>query len=118
MLRKILLGAAAASVLAAPAAAAPFGHGNYNDRAYDGRGHVERVVTTRTVSQYRQAPRFRVGQRFDRRYATNYRMIQNPHHYRLHDAPRGYRWVQSGNDALLVGITTGLIASVLANAIN
>jgi Ni/Co efflux regulator RcnB len=116
MLKKILLGAAAASVLAAPAAAAPFGHGNYNDRAYNGRGQVERVVTTRQVSQYRQAPRFRVGQRFDRRYATNYRMIQNPHYYRLNDAPRGYRWVQSGNDAVLVAVASGLIGAILANA--
>jgi Ni/Co efflux regulator RcnB len=35
----------------------------------------------------------------------------------LRDAPRGYRWVQSGNDAVLVGITSGIIASVLAGAI-
>ena len=45
-------------------------------------------------------------------------MIGSPRAYRLHDAPRGYRWVQSGNDAVLIGITTGIIASVIANAVN
>jgi Ni/Co efflux regulator RcnB len=32
-------------------------------------------------------------------------------------SPRGYRYVQSGNDAVLVGITSGLIAAVVAGAI-
>jgi Ni/Co efflux regulator RcnB len=56
------------------------------------------------------------GQRFDSRYARNYRVIQNPRAYRLHNAPRGYRWVQSGNDAVLVAIASGLIGAILANA--
>ena len=112
MFKKIALGAVAASVLAAPVAAAPFGH---HDRFND-RGRVERVVQTRQVVNYRQAPRFRVGQRFDHRYATHYRVIQNPRFYRLHDAPRGYRWVQSGNDAVLVAVASGLIGALIANA--
>jgi Ni/Co efflux regulator RcnB len=29
-------------------------------------------------------------------------------------SPRGYRWVRNGNDALLIGITSGVIASVIA----
>jgi Ni/Co efflux regulator RcnB len=115
MFKKIALGVAAASVLAVPATAAPFNHkGNFGQ---NGRGQVERVVKYRQVTTLRQqAPRFRVGQRFDRGYATDYRVIQNPRAYRLHDAPRGYRWVQSGNDAVLVAIASGLIGSILANA--
>jgi Ni/Co efflux regulator RcnB len=118
-LKTIILGTVAASVLAAPAAAADFGR---NDR-----NRVERVQTTkivqrnhngRQVVQVRQVqPRkWARGQRFDSRYATRYRVIQNPRAYRLHDAPRGYRWVQSGNDAVLVGIVSGLIGAVLGNA--
>ncbi|MDB5719860.1 MAG: hypothetical protein JWP15_478 [Alphaproteobacteria bacterium] len=135
MFKKIVLGVAAASVLAAPAAAAPFGR-NGNDGRND-RGRVEQVVQTRQVTSYRQpaqgfrqqalgfhqaqgfrqqSPRFRIGQRFDRSYATNYRVIENPRAYRLHDAPRGYRWVQSGNDAVLIAVASGLIGSILANA--
>ncbi len=45
-------------------------------------------------------------------------MISNPRAYRLRDAPRGYRWVQSDHDAVLVAITSGVIASVMANAFN
>ncbi|MBV8685902.1 MAG: RcnB family protein [Alphaproteobacteria bacterium] len=118
---KFILGAAAASVVAAaPAAAAPF-----QGRDHDGRGRVEQVRTTRVVSrdagrrvvQVRQvqARKWARGQRFDRRYAQNYRVIQNPRAYRLNAAPRGYRWVQSGNDAVLVAIASGIIGSVLAN---
>ena len=118
MFKKLLLGVAGAAVLAAPAAAAPYGHhSSFNGYgAYNDRGHVERTVTTRQVFNYRQAPRFRVGQRFDRRYAANYRMIDNPRLYRLHDAPRGYRWVQSGNDAVLVALASGLIGAIIGNA--
>jgi Ni/Co efflux regulator RcnB len=31
--------------------------------------------------------------------------------------PRGYRWVRNGNDAVLIGITSGIVASVIAGAI-
>jgi Ni/Co efflux regulator RcnB len=119
-LKNIILGAAAASVLAAaPAAAAPFGH---ND---NGRGRVERVQTRQVVTRNNgrqvvvvrqvQTRKWARGQRFDQRYARNYREIRNPRAYRLNDAPRGYRWVQSGNDAVLVAIASGIIASILSN---
>jgi Ni/Co efflux regulator RcnB len=118
-LKTIILGTVAASVLAAPAAAADFGR--HNDR-----NRVERVQTTKIVKrnngrkivQVRQVQnrKWARGQRFDNRYARNYRVIQNPRAYRLHDAPRGYRWVQSGNDAVLVAIASGLIGAVLGNA--
>lgn len=119
IVKKIILGTAAATVLAAtPAAAAPFGHQN-------GRGQVERVKTKRVVKRNNgrqvvvtrqvQNRRWNRGERFDSRYAHNYRVVQNPRAYRLRDAPRGYRWVQSGNDAVLVAITSGVIGAVLAN---
>jgi len=31
-------------------------------------------------------------------------------------APRGYRWVQSGNDAVLVALASGLIGAIIGNA--
>jgi Ni/Co efflux regulator RcnB len=122
MLSKIVLGAAAVSTLAAtPAAAQSFGR-------HDDRGRVQQRVQTRVVTrtvagrnygrQLYQARRWNRGERFDSRYANNYRVIANPRAYRLHDAPRGYRWVQSGNDAVLVALTSGLIGAVLANALH
>ncbi len=61
------------------------------------------------------------GQRFDSRYAPNYRSIDNWQQYRgrrLYAPPRGYHWVRSGNDAVLVAITGGLIGAVLGGAFN
>ena len=89
-------------------------------------------VVTRTVTVQKAAParytrtsvavkqnhrNWSKGQKFDRRYATNYRVINNPRDYRLSTAPRGYQWVRSGNDAVLIAITSGLIGAVIGNAI-
>ncbi len=75
---------------------------------------VRKVAKTRHVVSQK---RWTKGQRFDRRHAVNYRVISNPRAYRLSNAPRGYRWVRSGNDAILVGITSGIIGAVIGNAI-
>lgn len=47
------------------------------------------------------------------------RVINNWHSYRhLHQPPRGYQWVRGNNgDVLLVAIATGVIASIVANAV-
>jgi Ni/Co efflux regulator RcnB len=113
---KLLLGTVAASLMAVPASAQTWGHRDNNrieriDRQHVNRGPAKRVVVKKV--QYRNWHR---GDRFDRRYARNYRVIQNPRYYGLRYAPSGYRWVQSGNDAVLIAITSGIIASVLSNA--
>ncbi|CAN5141728.1 hypothetical protein BH09PSE3_BH09PSE3_16070 [soil metagenome] len=124
-MKKFIIAAIAASVLATPVLAAPQnGHNDNRGRVEQShRGQPNRVVkktvivrqdTRRPQVQYRK---WQKGQRFESRYASNYRVISNPRQYRLNNAPRGYRWVQSGNDAVLIGITSGIIASVLANSI-
>lgn len=85
--------------------------GNQNFRQ-DARQNFGQDFRNRQV----QARRWNQGERFDSRYATDYRLIGNPYDYGLRQAPRGYRWVQSGNDAVLVAIAGGLIGAVLANA--
>jgi len=58
---------------------------------------------------------FRKGDRFDRGRSWNYGEIDyRRYNGRLRPPPRGYRWVRNGNDALLIGITSGVIASVIA----
>ncbi|MHA3839625.1 RcnB family protein [Sphingomonas aestuarii] len=59
------------------------------------------------------------GQRFDRRYAANYRQIDYRQYQRrgVYAPPRGYQWVQSGNDAVLISIASGLIGAVIGGAI-
>ncbi|UYY59162.1 RcnB family protein [Sphingomonas sp. S2-65] len=123
-MKTFILGLVAASVAAMPVmAAAPQQHyGNQH------RTEVQRTTVTQrhngtTVVKQRtayRAPQYRSwhrGERFDNRYARNYRQIDYRQYRGLRAPPRGYRYVQSGNDAVLVGITSGIISAVFANMV-
>ena len=118
-MKKFLIASLAASMLATPlmataADAAPAQrHHTTVVRHQPGRT----VVVNRTVTPRKWAR----GQRFDYRYAPRYQVVNNWQAYRgrrLYAPPRGYHWVRSGNDAVLVAITGGLIGAVLAGAFN
>ncbi|NIJ35703.1 Ni/Co efflux regulator RcnB [Sphingopyxis panaciterrae] len=74
---------------------------------YDGRRHARQV-------EWRK---WRRGDRFDRRYARDYQTIDYRRYRGLRPPPRGYHYVRSGNDAVLIAITSGIVAAVVANAI-
>lgn len=119
-MKKFIIAAMAASVLATPVLAQPYqGHDDRGrvEQRHDDRGRPDQYRGDRGHQRPAQYRGWRQGERFDSRRAVNYRVISNPRAYRLHDAPRGYRWVQSGNDAVLIGITSGIIASVIANSV-
>ena len=40
--------------------------------------------------------------------------VRDYHRYHLSAPPRGYRWVRADNDFLLIGITSGVISSIIA----
>jgi Ni/Co efflux regulator RcnB len=117
-MKKLTLALAGASVAiggiaATPAMAADFGRHD--------RGRHEQVQQRQVGNRYVQNNRFQArrwqrGERFDSRYASNYMMIGNPGYYNLRPAPYGYRWVRSGNDAVLVAITSGIIGALIGNA--
>jgi Ni/Co efflux regulator RcnB len=130
-MKKIALALAGASVAltglaATPAAAADF---RGNDRGRHEQVQT-RVVQTRSFERNRfarndnrfrndsrfQARRWNRGDRFDSRYASNYMVISDPYAYNLRPAPYGYRWVRSGNDAVLVAIASGIIGALVGNA--
>jgi len=124
-MRKFVLAALAASfavtpMIAAPASAAPERHDQRHVtvvRHEPGRT----VVVNRTVTRGPQYRNWRRGERFDYRHAPHYRVINDWRGYRgrhLYAPPRGYHWVRSGNDAVLVAVTGGLIGAVLAGAFN
>lgn len=130
-MKKFIIAALAASVAASPVLAAPWSNGHDNNGRYeqrhDNNGRYDRHDRSDRYDRYDrhdnrrdriQYRNWKKGQRFDSRYARDYRVISGPSRYHLRPAPRGYRWVQSGNDAVMIGITTGLIAAVFANAIN
>ena len=119
-MKKIALALAGASVAltgfaATPAAAADFGR--HNDRGRYEQVNKRVVVNKRFVKNNRfKNHRWQRGQRFDRRYASNYMVISNPYRYHLRAAPYGYHWVRSGNDAVLVALASGIIGALVANA--
>ena len=112
-MKKFIIAALAASIAVTPAMAAPFQHNGGHGRVIQNHRVVQNHRAVRPA-QYRA--HWKKGERFDYRQARNYRVVTNYRQYHLREAPRGYRWVQSGNDAVLIGITSGIIASVLAGA--
>lgn len=81
-------------------------HSDYRryDRRYDNRRYVYRDARPRYYDQHR-------WQRGHRYYGPTY-VVRDYRHYRLRQPPRGYRWVQSNNDYLLVAIATGIILDI------
>lgn len=57
---------------------------------------------------------FRKGERFERNRARNYQQVNYRKYRNVKAPPRGYQYVRSGNDLLLVGVTSGIIAAVTA----
>lgn len=110
-MKKLILSAIAATLVASPMAiaaaeAAPVQRERTVTTVKE-RPNGRTVVTQRTVVRNNgvrnNGPRnWRAGQRFDRRYATNYRVVRDYRTYRLAAPPRGHYWARSGNDAVLV----------------
>lgn len=132
-MKKFVLAAVAASVAispilaAAPAAAAP---AKQTQTVIKQKPNGKVVVKQKTVKKanlrQRQAVQYRSnwqrGQRFDHRQARNYRQIdyrQYNRQYRgnLNAPPRGYQYVQSGNDIVLVAVASGIIGAIFGNMI-
>src|SRR3546814_5725121 len=84
------------------------------ERARQGGHTVKRSVIRKSQPAY-ASHKWAKGQRFDRRHASNYRVIDSPRAYHLRPAPRGHQWVRSGNDAVLIAIGSGIISAIIAN---
>ena len=122
-MKKLIIALLATAAVASPIAAEAQDHRNErHTTVVRQQPNGRTVINNRTV--IRNQPQFRrwnKGQRFDRRYAQNYTEIRDWHQYRgrrLYAPPRGYHWVRSGNDAVLVAVAGGLIGAVLAGAFN
>lgn len=120
-MKKLILAVLAATTVLSPLAASAQQRDERRTTEVRHRPNGRTVVTKRTVVRPEPGRRWARGQRFDRRYASNYREISDWRQYRgrrLYAPPRGYHWVRSGNDAVLVALSGGLIGAVLAGAFN
>jgi len=62
---------------------------------------------------------YKRGGRVPSAYRGGQYVVTNWRGDHLRQPPRGYHWVRSDNgDFLLVAVSTGIIASIIANAIN
>lgn len=132
MFKKLIQASVAAAVMATPMIATS-AEAQPDRRTVTVQRDGDRVVRTvdrrpngtvvrKTTVNKAPAPAYRrwaKGQRFDRRYARNYAVVDYRRYRarRLWAPPRGYQWVRSGNDAVLVGITSGIVAATLAEAL-
>ncbi len=126
-MKKFLLSAIAATVaispIAATAAEAQPYRGDRHTTVVKHKKNGRTVVVDRRVTDNRNYNRgyhrWNKGQRFDRRYAQNYRVVDYRQYRQrgLYAPPRGYQWAQSGNDAVLIAVTSGLIGAVLGGAL-
>lgn len=126
-MNRSLIAALAITMVATPtlAAAQPYrgpAHRSAHKSAHKAvqqRGHGP-VVVKKTSYHCAHGPvlqHWRKGERFDSRQARNYRQIDYRQYRGVQALPRGYQYVQWGNDAVLVGITNGSVAAVFASLI-
>jgi len=59
--------------------------------------------------------RYYIGKTLPREYRQRTYVVDDWRGHQLRQPPRGYHWVQSGTDYLLVAVATGLIASAIVN---
>lgn len=52
------------------------------------------------------------------RYNGSRHTVSNWQSYHLRQPPAGYEWVQDGSQFVLIAVTSGIIADVIANAVN
>lgn len=56
---------------------------------------------------------FHRGERISAEYRNRQYVVDNWRVHHLYAPPRGYHWVQTGPDYVLVAVTTGLIAQIV-----
>jgi Ni/Co efflux regulator RcnB len=116
--RAVLCTVLAASLLTTPFAMAQ-GDSQYLNKNYEqrqrgyGYGHDQRGERGERGagpehSYYR-------GERMLPQYRTRQYVVEDWRGHRLSAPPRGYQWVQSGSDYVLVAIATGVILNLLLN---
>jgi len=60
-----------------------------------------------------RGPDFRRGDRVPQEYRSRQYVVDDWRGHGLRRPPRGYHWVQSGGDYMLIAITTGIVLELL-----
>ncbi|MCT2398839.1 RcnB family protein [Novosphingobium mangrovi (ex Huang et al. 2023)] len=73
--------------------------------------------TAKKVEKKKVYKTFRKGEKFDRRYARNYQIVDYRKYKRLPAPRKGYRYVRAGSDVLLIGTSTFKVYAVYSGLI-
>ena len=82
------------------------------DRGHDNHGGPGPMAQDRGAGPNHD---FRRGGRLPQNYRSNQYVVNDWRGHHLNAPPRGYHWVQTGNDYVLAAVATGVIASILLN---
>lgn len=88
-------------------------HGQQDRRDYrdrEGRAHYDQRRDVRGAGPHHD---FRRGQRLPAEYRSRQYVVNDWRGHHLSAPPRGYQWVQTGADYVLVAIATGVILQLL-----
>ncbi|MDO8652761.1 MAG: RcnB family protein [Undibacterium sp.] len=91
-------------------------HDSYQERGRNDRSNYQGYQNDDRGNGPRGAgPRhdMRRGQRIPNEYRGNQYVVSNWREHQLSAPPRGYHWVQTGPDYVLVAIVSGIIAQIL-----
>ncbi|QXZ09387.1 RcnB family protein [Comamonas sp. Y33R10-2] len=87
----------------------------FDDRRGDNRGADNRFDRRDDRRMRGAGPdhNWQRGYRVPPQYRSHHYVVNDWRGHRLSAPPRGYQWVQNGSDYLLIGIATGVIATMV-----
>jgi Ni/Co efflux regulator RcnB len=88
----------------------PPSHSHYDNRHYDHRNDRDYYRGSRGAGPRHD---FYRGQRLNAEYRRHEYVVDNWRGHHLKAPPRGYRWVQTGPDYVLIAAATGIIAQIV-----
>jgi Ni/Co efflux regulator RcnB len=111
-MKKLIIGAFALSLIAAPAMAAP-GHGNHNNNNWTNHnnGHMDNHMSNHMGGNHMKHHGWKKGQRLSSQWRHGHEVDWRAHH--LRQPPRGYHWVQTDGDYVLAAVATGVILTAI-----
>ena len=91
-------------------------HERFDDRrAMGNRGDWREHGEQQRYYYGARGPEWRRGGHLPHEYRNHQYVVDDWRGHRLSRPPRGYQWVQVGNDYVLAAIATGLIANLIIN---
>ncbi len=106
-MKKLVIGAFALSLIAAPAFAAP-GHDNHGPMDNHMSNHMDNHSNANNHMMHHG---WKKGQRLSSQWQHGHDVDWRAHH--LRQPPRGYHWVQTDGDYVLAAVATGVILSTI-----